>query len=154
RNAQDEFCASASRREFLAGLAAMGAGALFSGRGLIAQTPAPNARRLDLHHHFGTPRWTKRFAESKRPGFQQIQDYTPAKSIEGMDKAGIETAFLSCTEPGLWFGDDFAAERNDVISVAREMNEYGAKMVSDYKGRFGLFAALPLPDVDASLREI
>ena len=27
-------------------------------------------------------------------------------------------------------------------------------MVSDHKGRFGLFAMLPLPDVDASLKEI
>src|SRR4029453_2988562 len=33
-------------------------------------------------------------------------------------------------------------------------NENGAKMVSDHKGRFALLAVLPLPDVDASLREI
>jgi predicted TIM-barrel fold metal-dependent hydrolase len=38
--------------------------------------------------------------------------------------------------------------------MARDMNEYGARMVADYKGRFGLFAVLPLPDVDASLKEI
>ena len=34
------------------------------------------------------------------------------------------------------------------------MNEFGAKMMSDYKGRFGLFALLPLPNIDDSLREI
>jgi hypothetical protein len=34
------------------------------------------------------------------------------------------------------------------------MSEYGARMVADYKSRFGLFAVLPLPDIDASLKEI
>jgi hypothetical protein len=57
------------------------------------------------------------------------------------------------TEPGVWFGDHSARERQEAIALSRDMNDYGARMTGDYQGRFGLFAGLPLPDVDASLRE-
>ena len=43
---------------------------------------------------------------------------------------------------------------NETLRLTRDANEFGAKMVADCKGRFGLFAALPLPDVKATLREI
>jgi 6-methylsalicylate decarboxylase len=143
-----------SRRKWLAAAGVLGmAAALRPSAGVQAQTAA-GARRLDLHHHFGSPRWNKRVIEVKRQGWVQFQDYTPARSIAAMDAAGVSTAFISCTEPGVWFGDDFAAERQDAISLSRDMNEYGARMMADYKGRFGLFAVLPLPDIDASLREI
>jgi 6-methylsalicylate decarboxylase len=143
-----------SRRELLTGLAVAGAGSLLRTGPLWAQPPPGDPRRMDLHHHYGSPRWIKKIAEVKRQGWQQFQDYTPAKSIEAMDKARVSTAFISCTEPGVWFGDDFTKERQEAISLTREMNEFGARMVTDYKGRFGLFAVLPLPDIDASLREI
>lgn len=71
-----------------------------------------------------------------------------------MDRAGVQTAILSTTSPGVWFGQDFAAERAAAVALARDMNDYGARLMSDHKGRYGLFAALPLLDVDASLREI
>ena len=146
-----------NRREFITGLGLAGAAAFLPDRVLRGQTAAVtsgNPRRLDMHHHFGSPRWIRRATEIKRQGWEPFQDYSPAKAVEAMDKAGIATAFVSCTEPGIWFGDDFRIERHAAIELARDMNEYGARMMSDYKGRFGLFAVLPLPDVEASLKEI
>jgi predicted TIM-barrel fold metal-dependent hydrolase len=142
-----------SRRDVLAGIGALGAGALFPSNQLWSQA-AGNPRRLDLHHHFQSPRWTKRMLEVKRQGWQQASKYTPERALEAMDKAGVATALLSVTEPGVWFGDDFAKERQEAISLARDMNDFAARLMSDHKGRFGLFAVLPLPDIDASLREM
>jgi len=147
-----------SRRQLLTGLSATAASMAFSpglhGSQQSAASASAARRILDLHHHFGSPRWIKRMAESQRQGWQGFQEYTPARAIETMDEGGTQTAFISCTEPGVWFGDDFERERQDAILLSRDMNEYGARMVSDYKGRFGLFAVLPLPDIDASLKEI
>ena len=93
-------------------------------------------------------------AETKRQGWDTFQTYEPSHSLEAMDKAGIQRAIISTSTPGLWFSDDFDSERQAAIRLAREVNEYAARLVSDHQGRYGFFAALPLPDVDASLREI
>ena len=73
----------------------------------------------------------------------------PEKSLADMDAAGVSTAILSITTPGVWFGDAAAA-----AALARACNEYGAKLTSSNPRRFGTFSTLPLPDIDASLREI
>jgi predicted TIM-barrel fold metal-dependent hydrolase len=144
-----------SRRDFLKGVVGAGAGALLvTTAGTGAQKAAGSARRIDVHQHFVSPDYyallTKKNASSPVAGFNQWRDYTPERNLTEMDKAGVSTAMLSQTAPGVWFGDVAEARR-----IAREMNEYAAaKMVGAYKGRFGLFALLPLPDVDGSLREI
>jgi 6-methylsalicylate decarboxylase len=66
-----------------------------------------------------------------------------------MDKNGVATAISSIVQPGIWFGD--AAESRN---LARYCNDYGAQLAQDHPGRFGLFACLPLPDIESSLREI
>jgi predicted TIM-barrel fold metal-dependent hydrolase len=146
-----------SRRELIAGIAALGAGALFS-RKSNAQTPAAGPRLIDIHRHFVSPAYLKVLNAKqghKVEGFTSFfplgpwQNYSPARDIETMDKQGVATALVSTTSPGTWFGD-----RDETRGLAREMNEYGAKMASDYKGRFGLFALLPMPSVDDCLKEI
>ena len=141
---------SLSRREWLGGLAALGAGTWL--RGQTAQGI------IDCHHHFVSPAFLKALTAKqghKTPGFTSYfplglwQNYSPARDIELMDKQGVATAMISVTSPGVYFGD-----RDEARNLAREMNEYGAKMAADYKGRFGLFALLPLPLIDESLREI
>jgi predicted TIM-barrel fold metal-dependent hydrolase len=147
----------ASRREFLTGLAALGGYALLPGGSPQPQNPAgapTDARRIDVHQHYVSPEYlallTRKNAAGPVPGFANWKDYTPTRNLDEMEKAGIATAMLSVTAPGAWFGDVQEARR-----VAREMNEYAAaKMVGDHKGRFGLFAVLPIPDVEGSLREI
>jgi predicted TIM-barrel fold metal-dependent hydrolase len=104
--------------------------------------------RIDVHHHYVPPKYYAEIS-SKIPLRPVLRDWTPARTIEDMDKAGIETAILSVTTPGLWFGDIAQTRR-----LARECNEYAARMVSDYPGRFRMWVALPLPDMEGSLREL
>ena len=143
-----------SRRDFMTSLVTAGAGAWLASGSMRAQNGAAAERRIDVHQHFVSPDYyallTRKNTTSPVPGFNQWKDYTPERNLAEMDKAGIATAMLSQTAPGVWFGD-----ANESRRIAREMNEYAAaKMVGAYKGRFGLFAILPLPDVDGSLKEI
>ncbi len=66
-----------------------------------------------------------------------------------MDRNGIATAVTSISAPGLWFGDSEMTNK-----LTRQCNDYAAQMRIDHPGRFGMFASLPLPNIDASLREI
>jgi predicted TIM-barrel fold metal-dependent hydrolase len=69
-------------------------------------------------------------------------------TLRMMDEHGIQTAVVSTSPVGL------RLEARDRAPKAHEVNEFTAEMVKDHPDRFGYFATLPLPDVDAALEEI
>jgi 6-methylsalicylate decarboxylase len=145
-----------SRREFLTTLAAFGVSAFVPGGALIAQTSGPTSksRLIDLHHHILPPVY---LAEARDRLIAQQQGYLPASVLEWspknalaeMDQNGVGTSIVSISTPGIWFGNAQSAR-----TLARKCNEYAAQLVKDHPGRFGFFAAVPLPDTEGSLREI
>jgi predicted TIM-barrel fold metal-dependent hydrolase len=137
-----------SRRAFLAGLAALGAGAALPG----CQTTGTGASdgkpfRVDVHHHIAPPAYSSALKAMMRGHAK----WSPEASLEDMDKSGIATAITSLINPGMqaWAGDVTGAR-----VIARESNEYAAKLARDYPGRFGSFASIPFPDIEGSLREM
>ena len=111
---------------------------------------APN--RIDVHAHYLPPTYREALhaAGHDRPdGFPIVPEWSAEEHVAVMDRLGIATALLSISSPGIFFGD--AAATRD---LARAMNEIGRRAVVDHPGRFGLFATLPLPDVDAAIAEI
>jgi 6-methylsalicylate decarboxylase len=137
----------ASRRQFLKAFAAIGAGTVLPTAALFAQaarqTPRLIGGRIDVHHHAVVPSYLK------ASRLNVNWNWSPATSIEQMDKYGIRTSVLSISTPGVWYGNVQQGR-----SLARDCNEYMAKMVRGYPGRFGMFTAVPLPDQDGTLREI
>ena len=140
--------ARVDRRTFLS--TALAAAAVRQAWAATTQQPAGPGPRgwIDLHHHFAPPAWVTDVRG--RPLLQPANTrWTAEQSLEDMDRGGVAAAVVSITNPGLWFGDVAQTRR-----LARACNDYGATLVRDHPARFGVFAALPLPDVDASLKEI
>jgi 6-methylsalicylate decarboxylase len=164
-----------NRREFLGGMAAVGAAMVGHGCGQVSPSSqaapavpaspalAANVPLFDVHHHFASPGWVK-LLKAEGVLNNNWDEYTPAKTVELMDRAGIQVAFASQTTPGVWLRDGYGnnagtnSGKRQTIEAARaltrEMNEFGARMVSDHPGRFAILAPLALPDIDGSLREI
>jgi 6-methylsalicylate decarboxylase len=109
--------------------------------------------RIDVHHHALPPVYMEAL---ERLGIKQggaagvpfPEDWSPAASLALMDSKGIQAAVVSIASPGVWMGGARTAR-----DLARRNNEYLAGMVADHPTRFGAFAVVPLPDVEAAVGE-
>jgi len=110
------------------------------------------ASKIDVHAHYLPAGYADelRGAGLVNPdGMRGYPQWSPESALETYDKLGIATGVLSISSPGVHYGDDAAARR-----LARRVNEAGADSVARFPARFGLFAELPMPDVEGSLEEI
>ncbi len=99
-------------------------------------------RRLDIHYHVVMP-GSELAGVAGGPA-----DWTPQRAIEELDRNGVATGFVSSAS-GWRNADPVSARKN-----ARLWNDYVKRLSDDHRGRFGLLAALPLPDIEASLEEV
>lgn len=117
----------------------------------MARNDMAQTRRIDVHHHV-LPEFykdVKRQAGITGSAYQAFPEWTAEKSLALMDETGTATSILSFTSPGIFFGDV-----GQTRALARQFNDWLADLVARHPKRFGAFAFLPLPDVDAALAEI
>lgn len=137
-----------TRRKELQTLAAVAAALSVPGLPAAAATQPEGTGWIDTHHHFLPPVYVsavgaERLSRTMPNG--RVPHWTPQAALALMDAHGIQEAVLSISSgPPL---------QNPVLTL-RQCNDTAAALRSQFPGRFGSFASLPLPDVDASLAEI
>jgi predicted TIM-barrel fold metal-dependent hydrolase len=136
-----------TRRNLLAG---GGAALAFGAFGIPEIRAQAKPHRIDVHHHITPPTWLDALKKANLANLPR-DNWSVQKSLDDMDKAGIATSMCSPTTPQLNFLD---TDKEAAARIARESNEYTKKLMSDHPSRFGLFAMLPLPHIDESLKEI
>jgi len=107
--------------------------------------------RIDVHHHIVPQEYVKALANLgvTESGGIPFPQWGAEASLDCMDRQGIDAAITSISCPGVYFGDiAFTCD------LARRCNEISAQLVNDHPQRFGAFAVLPLPDIDAALLEL
>ena len=138
---------AARRRLLLRGALSFGT-LLAGGCATTATTSPPAPHRIDVHHHISPPPWVAALRRAKLDT-PPVVNWTPQRSIDDLDRGGVATAVTSPTLPAVGF-----LGAADAADVARASNEFARRLADDSRGRLRMFALLPMPHVDATLREI
>jgi len=107
-----------------------------------------STKKIDTHQHFLPKLYVDAVGldilRAAMPG-GVAPSWSAEAAIAMMDENGIDEGILSISSgPAI----------PDAATLLRKCNDHAAELRSRYKGRFGSFASLPLPDVDASLKEV
>ena len=99
---------------------------------------------IDVHSHIITPEFLSSLENEGRlldEGFP-LPKYDVMNHLKWMDEAGVQTSVLT-----------LAAPQPTSVDMVRQTNEAAARIKKEHPRRFKFCAALPLPDVDAAIRE-
>ena len=99
---------------------------------------------IDVHSHVIPAEYLSDLKEENKlmdEGFP-LPKYDVERHLNWMDEAGVETSVLT-----------LAAPQPSSAEIVRQTNEVAARIKKEHPGRFMFCAALPLPDVNAAIRE-
>lgn len=107
--------------------------------------------RIDTHHHMIPADYRKALQKAgiDEAGGRALPDWSPEASLQAMAELDIATAILSVSTPGT----TFMPNASDATALAVDLNDYGAEVFASQSDRFGFFATLPMPHVEAATTE-
>lgn len=111
--------------------------------------------RIDVHSHYLPPFYRDALlanGHEKIDGMPAIPEWSPEAHLKIMEAAHIKKAILSISTPGTNLHP--TAPSSATITLTRQCNAYAAALKNKHPGKFGFWASLPLPHVDAALAEI
>ena len=111
---------------------------------MLLATSAMAQGVIDVHSHLLPAEFVAALKQEGRltdEGFP-LPRYDAEAHLRWMDEAGIQTSVLT-----------LAAPQPQSAAVVRQCNETAARLRSENPGRFLFCAALPLPNVEAAIRE-
>ena len=105
---------------------------------------------IDIHCHNVLPEF-RALLEQHDAAMEEtfpLPEWSVEAHLRFMEEAGISLSVLSMPAPQPWFGN--AEECGRTI---RDYNEFCARLKAAHPDKFRFCASLPLPDVDAAVRE-
>ena len=120
---------------------------LMSVLGMFARTNIP---AIDVHSHIVTDEYLKYLADNNAlmaDGYP-LPSWDEQSHIAFMDSVGIKRSILTLSSPQPWFGNVDESRK-----VIRSVNEAMAEAKRNHPDRFSWCAALPQPDIKASMDE-
>jgi len=107
---------------------------------------------IDVHAHFLPPVYREALMKAGLrtvDGGMPVPEWSPQRALAVMDEIGVAGALLSVSSPHVSF-----LPPTEAMALCRQVNDAAAAVCSAHPDRFGAYAILPLPDVEASRAEL